>query len=644
MGQCASVSEDISEAPQTLKDNKSILSSEEKQLSNILIQCGQTHLFDGWAKPGTDDKKKHDFFQQVKQLHRGYTIEGGLRAYVSRAKELLKKSKEGANPFEGYAPEIPEGISLGAPYSETYQRLEKKGLDHVGKCGFVLVAGGLGERLGYSSIKIGLPTETLTNTCYLELYCKQILAIQRRYNGNKPVPLAIMVSDDTHKATEALLKKNKYFGLAESQVNLMKQEKVGALTDNEARLAKTDTYTIDAKPHGHGDVHALMHSTGLAKKWAAAGTKWVVFFQDTNGLGLLTLPAMLGVSVEKGFEVNSLAVPRKAKQAVGAITKLKHKDGSEMTVNVEYNQLDPLLKETGKPEGDENDPATGLSPYPGNINQLLFKIEPYITNLNKTSGMMAEFVNPKYADAEKTKFKKPTRLECMMQDYPKVLGKGAKVGFTTAEAWMSYSPAKNAASDAAGLIRNGVPAGSASQAEADQYFYAAELLRQLGAAVEHSGKSWYLDIPVSLGPKIVFDPSFALFPCEIKEKFTSPEEVRIRANGTLVVTGASVFIESVHLDGALRVEAKPAHKVIVKAGYIHNNGYETVSSSATKEENEIEAMRGYKTVKMEEELVKIGNDKEAVIYEGPKDGATAPCVDIRDCTSTCDEPHIDLVC
>ena len=28
---------------------------------------------------------------------------------------------------------------------------------------------------------------------------------------------------------------------------------------------------------------------------------------------------------------------------------------------------------------------------------------------------MPEFVNPKYADAERTTFKKATRLECMMQ-------------------------------------------------------------------------------------------------------------------------------------------------------------------------------------------------------------------------------------
>ena len=41
-----------------------------------------------------------------------------------------------------------------------------------------------------------------------------------------------------------------------------------------------------------------------------------------------------------------------------------------MVINVEYNQLDPLLRASGSPEGDVNDLATGFSPYPGNINQV----------------------------------------------------------------------------------------------------------------------------------------------------------------------------------------------------------------------------------------------------------------------------------
>jgi hypothetical protein len=41
------------------------------------------------------------------------------------------------------------------------------------------------------------------------------------------------------------------------------------------------------------------------------------------------LPAVLGVSKDLGLLMNSLAVPRKAKQAVGGIVKLKHKQTGE---------------------------------------------------------------------------------------------------------------------------------------------------------------------------------------------------------------------------------------------------------------------------------------------------------------------------
>jgi hypothetical protein len=68
----------------------------------------------------------------------------------------------------------------------------------------------------------------------------------------------------------------------------------------------------------------------------------------------------LGVSSTKGYDMNSLAVPRKAKEAIGAIARLVNPTtGQAMTVNVEYNQLDPLMRATGWPQGDTNDPDTG---------------------------------------------------------------------------------------------------------------------------------------------------------------------------------------------------------------------------------------------------------------------------------------------
>ena len=69
-----------------------------------------------------------------------------------------------------------------------------------------------------------------------------------------------------HTRTLALLEANNFFGLRRDQVTLMQQEKVPALVDAEGRMCAAgadDPYTILTKPHGHGDVHLLLHQTGL---------------------------------------------------------------------------------------------------------------------------------------------------------------------------------------------------------------------------------------------------------------------------------------------------------------------------------------------------------------------------------------------
>ena len=62
--------------------------------------------------------------------------------------------------------------------------------------------------------------------------------------------------------------------------------------------------------------------------------------------------------------MNSLAVPRAAGEAIGGIARMTHRDGGAMTINVEYNQLGPLLQANGWPEGDVADDS-GHSPFPG---------------------------------------------------------------------------------------------------------------------------------------------------------------------------------------------------------------------------------------------------------------------------------------
>lgn len=79
---------------------------------------------------------------------------------------------------------------------------------------FVLVAGGLGERLGYNGIKIEIPMELVSRKCFLQFYIEHIKAYEKM--SGKEIPLAIMTSDDTHNKTVSLLESNNYFGLKET--------------------------------------------------------------------------------------------------------------------------------------------------------------------------------------------------------------------------------------------------------------------------------------------------------------------------------------------------------------------------------------------------------------------------------------------
>ena len=104
---------------------------------------------------------------------------------------------------------------------------------------------------------------------------------------------------------------------------------------------------------------------------------------------------------------------------------------------------------------DSGRSRSGYSPFPGNMNSLVLALGSYVPTLERTGGVIAEFVNPKYRDATKTAFKSSTRLECMMQDFPKELPSEAKVGFTMFDTWCSYSPVKNDAATARQKFESG---------------------------------------------------------------------------------------------------------------------------------------------------------------------------------------------
>ena len=525
-------------------------------------EYNQSHLF-------TDHSSHSHIVSQLKYFDRNYP--GGIKNYISRARSLLLDSANAVNPLDGWKPSEPEGLLVSPVLAlEDYLSFEQEGLQEIGSSCIVLVAGGLGERLGYSSIKIGLPVELVTETCFLKLFVESILALQDRCGSH--IPLAIMTSEDTHQRTLDLIST---IGHEEytSTIVLLKQEKVPALIDNEARFA-LEKNELSGKPHGHGDVHILLYQHGIVQNWLSSGKKWVMFIQDTNPLPFKAFASALGVSHRNNFAMNFLGVPRMPKESMGGVVKLSKEGTSESIVcAVEYNIIDTLMKSSGYPGdisnrelGQGNEMTAGFSPFPGTLNTLLFNLQAYVGALQRTGGAMPEFVNPKYADSTKTVFKSSTRLECLMQDFSKMFEAGEKIGFTMYERWLSFTAVKNSLADAVVKASTGLDPWSAGSGESDYYYCNAKLLELAGASIEYPSEAeTFAGISYRFPPKIVIAPSFACSLTELREKVQGTWE--ISAKSTLVLEGKDTVVNGLKLDGYMRIgEPKEDARVTDGAG------------------------------------------------------------------------------
>jgi UDP-sugar pyrophosphorylase len=527
----------IAQAPAAFSANASagLFSEDQLELASELISDGQLHLFSDWDALGIHDEEKQRFMATLLNAHLAYP--GGLTAYTRNARLLLAEAAAGSNPFDGCTPAQPDLVDLSS-FGSDYEAAEAVGLKCFAESAVVLVAGGLGERLGYHGIKLDIPVEVTETTSYLAHYASVIKAASKRLG--RAIPLIIMTSRDTDEGTRASLAANKNFGLEAGQITILRQELVPALSDMKASLALEKKYELLLKPHGHGDIHTLLHTSGTAKKLADSGVRYLLFIQDTNGQVFNAAFAAIGVSEQRGYDFNSIAVNRIPGEAVGGIARLVRNGASDLTINVEYNLLDPLLRATVSPEGDVPD-ESGFSKFPGNINLLIVRLAPYLKVLESSGGVVAEFVNPKFSDPTRTSFKKPARLETLMQDLPKNFTSGEKVGVTVFDRTWCFSACKNNLTDAAQKVIQNGPPESASSAENDFYETGRAKLRAAGMRVEDSPRQMLRGVPFTTGPRVILRPSFALTLAEVREKIHGGS---ISGDATLILEG-DVRLENV---------------------------------------------------------------------------------------------------
>ena len=543
-----------------------------EKVIKLLKEVGQEEII---AKlKSVSAKEQNDFVNQISELDK--SCRGGIKSYINRAKVLLENSRNKMNSFHEYKIDVPDDIPHIKVGSDEFYELEKLGFNELKNSVFVLVAGGLGERLGYKGIKIALQTELLTLRPYIQLYIENIKAYEDRVKKIEKVPedwfipFCIMTSWDTHDKTVEFLKKNSNFGMKKDQIVLIRQNKLPAILDNACHLAlEKDRFLLQTKPHGHGDVHYLLFQSGLAQKWINEGRIYMIQFMDTNALAFNCVLSTIGVSVKYNYDINSTFVTRRAQEKIGALCKLTDKNGNKSYANIEYNQLDSLFKEKYNGKGDVPN-ETGFCDFPGNLNVLVFKLKPYLNILEETKGLVPEFVNPKYVDDTRDKFKVPTRLETLMQDVPKLVKNGETVGNTYFDRWFCFSACKNNLHDACERLRKKESGESAFTVEREIFKYNEIILKDILGKLEiikdePENEVMIEDYKLKFGPKIVIFPSFAASVTELRDKLSHMKKnIKMTNNSTLILKNDVMIDEGIDLDGYLVVDKDQKEYIVCK--------------------------------------------------------------------------------
>lgn len=246
--------------------------------------------------------------------------------------------------------------------NEKRQRFTELGLNAIreGKVGAVLLAGGMGTRLGSDAPK-GMYNIGVTREVYIfQRLIENLLDVVRQ--AESWIPLYIMTSDKNHEATTAFLEAHDYFGYQKDYVIFFTQEMAPA-ADYEGKVYLEEKGKIAASPNGNGGWYSSMYKWGVAQAAIADGVEWLNVFAVDNVLQRIADPCFVGAVIDAGCAAGAKVVRKCAPdEKVGAICL---EDGRPSII--EYYDLTEELAN----EKDENgDPVY----YYGVILNYLFRI------------------------------------------------------------------------------------------------------------------------------------------------------------------------------------------------------------------------------------------------------------------------------
>lgn len=303
----------------------------KQRLLEHLAPIGQQHLVGFWDR--LDDAERQRLaaqidgidpavFRQIQEQHRRSAASGqGDKSHWAR---LAAQA------------EPPPAMRLdGSGVSFTQDDARRRGADllRAGKLGMILVAGGLGTRLGFDQPKGMFPIGPLSGRPLFQVLFEQLAAVGRRYGVR--IPLYLMTSPATDEATRAFLAQHRNFGLPKEDVRIFRQATMWALDDRWERILLESPGSLFLGPDGHGGMLAALAKSGCLDDARQRGIEHFFYGQVDNPLTQICDELLVGSHSLARSEMTTQVVRKRwSQERVGNVVSV---DGRVQVI--EYSDL-----------------------------------------------------------------------------------------------------------------------------------------------------------------------------------------------------------------------------------------------------------------------------------------------------------------
>ena len=230
------------------------------------------------------------------------------------------------------AVEIPE-------IEERKEEFVEEGLKAIreGKVGAILLAGGMGTRLGFEQPKGTFDIGKTRHLYIFECLINNLLEVCDV--AGCYIPLYIMTSEKNHEATYEFFEEHNYFGYPAENVHFFMQDMAPAV-DYNGKLLLEEKGRLATSPNGNGGWFISLHKSGLLDDIHARGVEWLNIFAVDNVLQKIADPAFIGATILSGKESGSKVVRKASPQErVGVMCQ---EDGKPSIVEY-YEMTDEMV-------------------------------------------------------------------------------------------------------------------------------------------------------------------------------------------------------------------------------------------------------------------------------------------------------------